>query len=145
MPKNVQTTTQLCSLHTLAGPRSKPFKLCSNSTCTGDFQMSQLDLEKAQGPKTKSSTLTGPQRRQEDFRKTSTSASRTMVKPLTVWITTNCGKFLRDGNIRPPYLPPEKPVCRSISNSQNWTRNNRFVPNCERSTWSRLYIVTLLI
>ena len=25
----------------------------------------------------------------------------------------------RDGNIRPPYLPPEKPLCRSRSNSQN--------------------------
>ena len=23
----------------------------------------------------------------------------------------------RDGNIRPPYLPPQKPVCRSRSNS----------------------------
>ena len=34
-----------------------------------------------------------------------------------VWITTNCGKFLRDGNIRPPDLPPEKSVCRSRSNS----------------------------
>ena len=27
----------------------------------------------------------------------------------------------RDGNIRPPDLPPEKSVCRSRSNSQNWT------------------------
>ena len=27
--------------------------------------------------------------------KTSTSASLTMLKPLTVWITTNCGKFLK--------------------------------------------------
>ena len=36
-----------------------------------------------------------------------------MPKPLTVWITTNCGKFLRDGNTRPHYLPPEKSVCRS--------------------------------
>ena len=32
----------------------------------------------------------------------------------------------------------------SRSNSQNWTWNNRLVPNWERST-SRLYIVTLLI
>ena len=32
-----------------------------------------------------------------------------MLKPLTVWVTTNCGK---DGNTRPPYLPPEKPSCR---------------------------------
>ena len=50
----------------------------------------------------------------------------------------------RDGNTRPPDLPPEKSVCRSRSNSQNWTRNNRLVPNRKRST-SRLYIVTLLI
>ena len=50
----------------------------------------------------------------------------------------------RDGNTRPPYLPPEKPVCRSKNNSQNQTWNNGLVPNWERST-SRLYIVTLLI
>ena len=30
-----------------------------------------------------------------DSRKTSTSASSTTVKPLTVYITTNCGKFLK--------------------------------------------------
>ena len=29
----------------------------------------------------------------ESFRKTSISALLTMPKPLTVWITTNCGKF----------------------------------------------------
>ena len=37
-------------------------------------------------------------------------------KPLTVWITKNW-KILRDGNTRPPYLPPEKPVCKSRSNN----------------------------
>ena len=42
------------------------------------------------------------------------------------------------------YLPPEKSVCRSRSNSQKWTWDNRLVPNQERST-SRLYIVTLFI
>ena len=31
----------------------------------------------------------------ESFRKTSTSALFTMPKPLTVWITINCGKFLK--------------------------------------------------
>ena len=50
----------------------------------------------------------------------------------------------RDRNTRPPDLPPEKSVCRSRSNSWNWTWNNRLVPDWERST-SRLYIVTLLI
>ena len=41
-------------------------------------------------------------------------------------------------------LPLEKSVCRSGSNSQNWTWNNRLVPDRE-SSMSRLYIVTLLI
>ena len=50
----------------------------------------------------------------------------------------------RDGNTRPPDLPLEKPICRSGSNSENWTWNNRLVPNRKRST-SRLCIVTLLI
>ena len=37
-------------------------------------------------------------------------------KPLTVWITTNCGKFLKRWEYEPTYLPPEKSVCRSGSN-----------------------------
>ena len=49
-----------------------------------------------------------------------------------------------DGNTRPPYLPPEKSICRSGSSSENWAWNNRLVPNQERST-SKLYIATLLI
>ena len=32
----------------------------------------------------------------KDSRKTSTSASLTTLKPLTVWITTSCGKFLKN-------------------------------------------------
>ena len=53
-------------------------------------------------------------------------------------------KVLRVGNIRPPYLPAEKSVCRSRSNSQKQTWNNRLVQNWGRNT-SRLCIVTLLI
>ena len=61
-----------------------------------------------------------------------------------VWITINCGNSERDGNTRPPDLPLEKTICRSGSNSYNWTWKNRLVPNRKRST-SRLYTVTLLI
>ena len=48
----------------------------------------------------------------------------------------------RDANTRPPDLPVEESVCRSGSNSYNWTC--RLIPNRKRSP-SRLYIVTLLI
>ena len=34
-----------------------------------------------------------------------------------VWITTNCGKFLKNENVKSSYLSPEKPVCKSRSNS----------------------------
>ena len=41
-----------------------------------------------------------------------------MPKPLTVWITINCGKNSeRHGNTRPPDLSLEKSICRSGSNS----------------------------
>ena len=35
--------------------------------------------------------------KQKSSRKTSTFALLTMQKPLTLWITTNCGKFLKRG------------------------------------------------
>ena len=60
------------------------------------------------------------------FLKKSTFASLTMLKPLTVQIITN-QKILRDGYTRPPYLTPEKPVCRSRSNSYNKIGINRFI------------------
>ena len=37
----------------------------------------------------------GSLKKQESSRKTSISALFTMLKPLTVWITINCGKFLK--------------------------------------------------
>ena len=42
-------------------------------------------------------TSAGSSKKQESSRKTSISALLTMPKPLTVWITTNCGKFLEMG------------------------------------------------
>ena len=94
MPKNVQTTPELQSSHMLAKKYSKFSKLGFNSTWTMNFQMFKLDLEKAEEPETKLSTSTGSLKKQESSRKTSTS-SLTMLKPLFVWITTNCGKVFK--------------------------------------------------
>ena len=51
-----------------------------------NFQMSKLDLEKAE---VKLPTSAGSLKKQESSRKTSISALLTMPKPLTVWITIN--------------------------------------------------------
>ena len=79
--------------------------------------MFKLDLENAEEPEIKLPTFAGSSKKQASSRTTSISALLTMPKPLTVWITINCGKFERDGNTRPPDLPLEKSVCRSGSNS----------------------------
>ena len=58
-----------------------------------NFLMFKLVLEKAEEPEIKLPTSAGSSKKQESSRKTSISASLTMPKPLTVWITINCGKF----------------------------------------------------
>ena len=95
MPKNAQTTAQLHSSHMLAKKCSKFSRPGFNSTWTVNFQMFKLILEKAEEPEIKLPTSAGSWKKQENPRKTSTSALLTMPKPLTVRITTNCGKFLK--------------------------------------------------
>ena len=57
------------------------------------FQMFKLVLEKAEEPEIKLPTSAGSLKKEESSRKKSISALLTMPKPLTVWITINCGKF----------------------------------------------------
>ena len=53
----------------------------------------QAGFTKSRGTRDKMPTSAGSQKKQESSRKTSISALLTMPKPLTVWITINCGKF----------------------------------------------------
>ena len=73
-----------------------------------NFQVYKPDLEKAEEPEIKLPTSTGSQKKQANSKNTYTSALLTMLKPLTVWITTNYGKFLKDGNNRLLYFLPKK-------------------------------------
>ena len=53
----------------------------------------QAGFRKGKGQEIKLPTSAGSSKKQQSARKTSISALLTMPKPLTVWITTNCGKF----------------------------------------------------
>ena len=53
----------------------------------------QAGFKKAEEPEIKLPTSSGYWKKQESSRETSVSALLTMPKPLTVWITINCGKF----------------------------------------------------
>ena len=92
---SVQTTPQLHSSHTLVKKCSKFSKPGFSNMWTVNFQMFKLVLEKAEEPEIKLPTFSGSSEKQESSRKTSISDLLTMPKPLTVWITINCGKFWR--------------------------------------------------
>ena len=117
MPKNVQTTTQLHSSHTLAKLCSKSSKWGFNSKWTENFQMFKLDLEKAEEPEIKLPKSIGSSRKQESSRKPSTSTLLTMPKPLNVCITTNCGKFFKRWEYQTS-LPASWEICMQVKKQQ---------------------------
>ena len=140
MTKNVQTAEQLIS-HA-SNVMLKILQARLQQYMTENFQMDQLSLKKAEEAEIKRPTFTGSKRKQRDSRKASASASLTTPKPLTVWITTNCGKFLREYQTT---LPTSWEICMQVKKQQlQLDMKQWLVPNWERGT-SRLYIVTLLI
>ena len=82
-----------------------------------EFPEVQAGFRKDRGTRDQLSTFTGSLKKQENSRKTYTSALLTTPKLLTLWIITNMENSSREGNIRPPDLPLEKSVCRSRSTS----------------------------
>ena len=55
----------------------------------------QAGFRKGKEPEIKLPTSVGSSKKQESYKKTSTSALLTTSKPLALRITTNCGKFLK--------------------------------------------------
>ena len=102
---------------------------------TMKFQMFKLDLEKAKEPEIKLSTSFGSEKKQENSRKMSISALLIMPKPLTVHITTNCGKFLKRWEYQNT-LPASWEICIWVKRQQleldmewtNWFQIGKGVP-----------------
>ena len=97
MPKNVQTTTQLHSSHMLAKVMVKILQTRLQQYVNRELLDVQAWFRKGRGTRDQIATIRWIIEMQKSSRKTSTSALLTMLKPLTVWITTNCGKFFEMG------------------------------------------------
>ena len=108
---------QLHSSHMLAKQCSKFSKPGFNSTWTENFQMYKVDLEKAEEPESKLPASVGSSKKQENSRKTSTSASLTAPKPLTVQTTTNCGKLFKRWEYQIT-LPASWETCMQVKKQQ---------------------------
>ena len=138
MPKNAQTTIELSSFHMPARLCSKSFKLGLSSTWTENIQMYKLGLEKAEEPEIKLPTFAGSWRKQGSSRKTSTSVSFILLKPLIVWVPTNCGKFLKKRQEYQTTLSVSWKTRMWVTKQQNQTWNNWLVQNWARNT-TKLY------
>ena len=84
---------------------------------TENFQMFKMDLEKAEEPEIKLPISNGSSKKEESSRKTSTSALLTTPKPLTVWITTNCGKFWKRWEYQTTW-PASWETCMQVKKQQ---------------------------
>ena len=92
--------------------------------------MFKLVLEKAEEPEIKLPTSAGSWKKQESSRKTSIFALLTMPKPLTVWITINCGKFFKRSEYQTTW-PASWEICMQVKKPQ-------LEPDMEHQTGSKL-------
>ena len=93
MPKNVQTITQLALISHASKVMLKILQARLQEYMNHELPDVQLVLEKAEEPEIKLPTSAGSWKKQESSRKRFISALLTMPKPLTVWVTINCGNF----------------------------------------------------
>ena len=122
---------------------SKSFKLGFGRTRTENLQMYKLGLEKAEESEVKLPTFMEKAR---EFQKNIYFCFIDYaIKPLTMWITTNCGKFLKEIRI-PDYLTcplrnqyaRQQATVRTIHGITDWFKIGK-------KSMSRMYIVTSLI
>ena len=106
VPKNVHIIGQLHSSSMLV--RSKILHARLQHYANQELPDVQAGFRKERGIRDKIASIYWIIEKAREFQK-NIYISSTMLKPLMVWIMTNCGKFL-DEITRPSYLSPEKPV-----------------------------------
>ena len=114
MPKNVQTTTQLHSSHMLVNSQNSPSQ--ASTVHKLNFQMFKLVLEQAEEPEIKLPVSTGSLQKQE-FKRNIYLCVLTKPKPLTLQITTNCGKFLKRSEYQ-TMLPASREIYMQVKKQQ---------------------------
>ena len=93
MPKNAQTTAQLYSSHTLVKLMLKILQARLQQDVNCELPDVQAGFRKGRRTRDQIANICWIIKMQESSIKTFISALLTMPKPLTVWITINCGKF----------------------------------------------------
>ena len=126
MQKNVQTTPQLDSSHT-SKVMLKIVQVQLQQYMNRESPDAQVGFRKGRGTRDQSANIHRIIEKAGESQKNIFFALLTMLKPLTMWITTNCGKFLKRWEYQKT-LPVSWETCLQI---QNLTWNNQLVQNSE--------------
>ena len=128
--KKAQTTTQLYSFYMLANNAQNSPSYTSAVHEQRTSWCSSWILKMQRNQRSNCQHLLGHRKSKRITEKTSTSASLTTLKPLTVWITTNCEKFLSRWEYL-TILPASCKICMQIKKQQ-------LELNIEQQTGSKL-------
>ena len=142
-PKNMQTTVRLSSFHMLARSWSKSLKLGFSTTWTKTSRWTSWVQKIQRNRRLNCQHSLDPGESKRIPEKHVLSTSLTAKAFLTVWISTNHGKFLKRWEYQTT-VPVSWETCMQVKKQQ-------LEPDMEQMTGSklggmtRLYIVTLLI
>ena len=95
MPKNAQTTAQLHSSHNASKVMLKILQARLQQYMNSELPDVQSGFRKGRGPRDQIANLCWIMEKAREFQKNIYFCFMTMPKPLTVWITINCGKFFK--------------------------------------------------
>ena len=115
MPKNVQSTTQLHSSHMLVMLKIHQTRLKQYVNC--EVPDVQAGFRKGRETRDQIANIHWIIEKAREFQKTIYFCFIDYAKAFDCVDHNKLENSERDGNIRPPDLPLEKPVCRSGSNS----------------------------
>ena len=111
MPKNVQTTTHTSkAMLKILQARFQQYVNC-------EFPDVQAGFRKRRATRDQIANIHWIIEKAKSSRKTPTSALLTIPKPLTVWITTNCGKFFKKWEYQTSW-PASWEICIQVKKQQ---------------------------
>ena len=115
MPKNAQTTAQLHSSHILVMLKILQARLQQYMNC--ELPDVQAGFSKGRGTRDQNANICWIIKKAREFQKNFYFCFNDYARASDCVDHNKLENSERDGNTRPPDLPPEESVCRSRSNS----------------------------
>ena len=117
MPKNVQTTYTVALIWHSSKVMLKILQASLQQYVNWELPDVRAGFRKGRGTRDQIANIRWIIEKARKFQETSTSTSLTMLKPLTMWITINCGKFFKRWKYQTTLLASWE-ICMQVKKQQ---------------------------